>query len=158
MLLALAACGPTTENKSAESDATKAEPKNPFFGTWELTRAKIAPWWDKPDQPPEVHPDFTRFTFAADKSSGTPLLTCDKPRYTVDIVPVRGLFQGNLPDPPKDAAALGFTSPDVKTLAFTCQTGNADVLVDFAMVDDTKGDTVMVALDNVIYTFALTGN
>jgi hypothetical protein len=153
--LALSACSPSAETKPTESDATRANPQNPFFGTWELTRAKIAPWWTDTASTPEPDPAFTKFTLAADKSSGPPLLTCDKPRYANNLVPVRGLFQGNLPEPEKNAADLGFTSPDVTTTSFTCQTGNADVEVDFAMQDD---NTILMALDNVIYTFGRTGN
>ena len=77
------------------------------------------------------------------------LLNCDKPSYAVNIVSPRGLFEGNLPDPGKDATELGFASSEISTMTFTCVSGTADVSLNFAMIDD---DTIMLGLDNVLYT------
>lgn len=125
-------------------------PRNPFFGTWKLTGSIVAPWWDHVGPEPAAEPDMATFTLAADKSSGPPLLTCDKPTYATNITPQRGLFEGNLPDPPKDAAALGFTSPDIVTMSFACASGTGDVSLDFPMLDD---NTVLLGLSNRIYTY-----
>ncbi len=152
-VLVAAACTPATEDAPAGADV--ATPRNPFFGAWEVTHARIAPWWKGPGEEPAADPGFTRFTLQADASSGPPLLTCDDPQYSTNIMPARSLFQGNLPDPAIDAAALGFRSPDITVLSFTCQSGTADISVDFAMLDDGQ---ILLGLDNVIYTFQRTGS
>jgi hypothetical protein len=150
----LAACTPAAEEKPA-AGADVATPRNPFFGTWEVTRGRIAPWLKEGEPEPEADPNFTRFTLQADKSSGPPLLTCDDPQYATNMTTAAGLFEGNLPNPAADAAALGFVSPDITVLSFSCKSGTADIAADFAMLDDGQ---IMLGLDNVIYTFARTGD
>lgn len=150
---ALAACGPAADSKPT-SGPDAVTPSNPFFGTWELKAARIAPWWDKAGEDPAADPAFAKFAFAADTASGPPLLTCAKPSYTVDIKPLRGLFEGNLPNPIADAAALGITDASTTVLTFECAEGDKDVAIDFPMVDD---DTILLGLDNVVYTFVRTG-
>jgi hypothetical protein len=153
----LAACTPKTEEvqtaEPAPSGADAITPGNPYFGNWTLSAAKIAPWWDEKGDTPVADPAFSKFTLAADKSSGPPLLTCDKPRYALNMVPPRGLFEGGLPDPVKEATALGFTSSSITVMNFSCQSGNADISLEFPMIDD---DTILLGLDNVIYTFKRT--
>lgn len=163
--LALSACGPM-EQTPAEShadalaDAAKEEadtttPPNPFFGSWAMTSAKIAPWWDGKGEEPAPDPAFAaNVVLAADKSSGPPIVTCDKPAYVLDRTQPQSLFEGNLPDPVKDAAALGFSGDKIVTLNFTCASGAADVSLDFPMKDPS---TIMLGLDNVIYTFRFVG-
>jgi hypothetical protein len=151
--LALAACSPTASEEPAGADTPT--PRNPFFGRWEMVHAAIAPWWKGPGEEPAPDPAMVSFTLAADKASGAPLLTCSKPAYATNLSASHGLFQGNLPDPAADAAALGFTTPDVTVLTYTCSENNADVSLDFAMLDQ---DRIMLALDNVIYTYRLTGS
>jgi hypothetical protein len=154
--IGLAACSPSeTKPEPVKEGADAFTPGNPFFGTWEMTNAKIAPWWDQNGEEPAADPAMVKFVFHADASLGPPLLTCDKPHYLVNLAPERALFQGNLPDPAQDAPALGFTSPDITVLSFSCATGDADVLVDFPMIND---DTIMTGLDNVLYTFRRTGD
>ncbi len=152
-LIALAACSPAAENKSAEG-ADIPTPRNPFFGTWELTAARIAPWWKGPGEDPAPDPAMTTFTLRADETTGPPLLTCSKPSFSTNMASARSLFQGNLPDPDADAASLGFTSPDITVLTYTCSDSDADVALDFAMLDEER---IMLGLDNVIYTFRRTG-
>ncbi len=149
---ALAACSPAGEN-AEPTGADVPTPRNPFFGTWEVTHARIAPWWKGPGEEPAADPALTRFTLQADKAAGPPLLTCDKPSYTTNIASARGLFQGMLPDPLPDAAALGFKSPEITVMSFACESEAVDVSLDFPMLDD---DQIMLALDNVIYTFQRT--
>lgn len=148
--LGLAGCSPAAEKPAEKAGVDVPTPHNPFFGTWEMSASAVAPWWDHKGAEPTADPAMAKFVFAPDKSSGPPMLTCDKPRYTTNITPDRGLFQGNLPDPAKDAPALGFTSPDVVVMSFSCQSGTGDFLADFPMVDD---NTIMLGLDNVLYTF-----
>lgn len=152
--LALAACSPAADKAPLEG-ADVATPRNPFFGTWGLTAARIAPWWKGPGEEPAPDPAMATFTLQADKTTGPPLLTCGKPSYSTNMANQRSLFQGNLPDPPADAAALGFTSPDVPVLSYACSENNADVALDFAMLDEER---IMLGLDNVIYTFRRTGS
>ncbi len=150
--LALIACTPAAVEEPAGPDA--ATPRNPFFGTWEVTHARIAPWWNGEGEEPAADPDFTRFSLQAAASSGPPLLTCDSPHYSTDLVTPSGLFEGNLPSPATDAAALGFKSPDITLLSFSCKSGTADVAADFAMLDDGQ---IVLGLSNVIYTFQRVG-
>lgn len=160
--VALSGCGPTAETPVATSDiempvsevgagADAITPGNPFFGAWAISSAKIAPWWDGKGEEPAADPAFAgNVILGANKSGGHALLNCDAPHYAVNAVSPRGLFQGNLPDPVKDAAALGFPSDVITTLNFTCTEGAGDVSLDFPMLDD---DTIMLGLDNVLYTF-----
>ena len=151
--LAFSACSPAAEKSAETGGVDVPTPHNPFFGTWEMTASAVAPWWDHKGDAPTPDPAMAKFIFAPDKSSGPPMLTCDKPRYTTNITPQRGLFQGNLPDAAKDAPALGFTNPDVIVMSFSCQSGTGDFLADFPMLDDA---TIMLGLDNVLYTFKRT--
>jgi hypothetical protein len=152
-LLVLCACTPAADEEAADVDTPT--PRNPFFGTWQVTHASVAPWWKGPGEGPDPDPAMDEFTLHADKTIGAPLLTCTKPSYATNIVPARGLFQGNLPDPPKDAAALGFTAPDITVLTYSCTDNNADISLDFPMRDDGQ---IMLGLDNVVYTFRRTGD
>lgn len=158
------ACTPAGEDKSgapvavepaaapAASGADAITPQNPFFGTWELIGAKIAPWWDGKGEEPAPDQALAKITLGPDASGGAPIVTCAKPKYAVNIRPYRGLFEGNLPDPAKDAPALGFKDTDVTVLSFSCSEDNKDVALDFAMID---AQTIALGLDNVIYTFRL---
>ena len=159
------ACTPAAEDKSgapvsvepsaapeAAGDADAITPRNPLFATWELTAARIAPWWDGKGAEPAPDQALAKITFGPDASSGAPLVTCAKPQYSVNIAPVRGLFQGNLPEPAMDAPALGFKDTSVTVLSFSCADDNKNVSLDFPMVDE---QTIMLGLDNVIYTFRL---
>lgn len=155
----LQACSPAAETKPQAtptpeiSGADAITPQNPFFGAWSLEGAKIAPWWDHKGEEPSPDPAMTKIVFGADASSGPPLLTCDKPKYAVNLVASRALFEGNLPDPAKDAATMGFGPEGATSMTFTCASGTTDVSLDFPMVDE---DTIMLGLDNVIYTFKRT--
>lgn len=153
IMLAIAACSPAAEAPAEGADAIT--PRNPFFGTWELTAARIAPWWDKQGAEPAPDPAFTTFRLAADAASGPPIVTCAKPAYSTNIVPPRALFEGNLPDPATDAAAFGITALDITMLTFSCTDNDADVSLDFPMADD---GSILLGLDNVVYTFRRTGS
>lgn len=159
------ACTPAAEDKSgapvsvepsaapeAGSGADAITPRNPLFGTWELMGAKIAPWWDGKGAEPAPDQALAKITFGPDTSSGAPIVTCAKPQYSVNIAPVRNLFEGNLPEPAMDAPALGFKDTSVTVLSFSCADDNKDVSLDFPMIDE---QTIMLGLDNVIYTFRL---
>lgn len=139
----------TTEDEGGSGAETIA-PSNPFFGEWTVNAAKIAPWWDGKGEEPAADPAFaSNVVLGSNKSGGPVLLNCDKPNYEVNMTSPRGLFEGNLPDPGKDASDLGFKSSEITALRFTCASGGSDVSLDFAMIDD---DTIMLGLDNVLYT------
>jgi hypothetical protein len=151
-ILALAACSPKAEAPGHSAGDTIVA-SNPLFGKWQLTHAQVAPWWDGKGEAPLADPAFTSVTFAPDKSSGPPLVTCDKPKYSVSIVKAPGLFEGNLADPFPQARMLGFMKQDITMMSFGCASGTADISLDFPMLDD---DTILLGLDNVIYTLTRT--
>ena len=151
--LSLAACSPAAEAPAA-TGADAVTPRNPFFGTWEIKAAHIAPWWDGEGEEPAADPAYTKLSLEAAATSGAPVLTCDKPSYMTDIKPLRGLFESLLPEPDKDAAALGLTETSPTVLTFSCASGTADVEAQFVMVDL---DTILLGIDNVIYTYTRTG-
>lgn len=152
--LAVAACGPAAKEDPPATGANAVTPHNPFFGSWEISAARIAPWWDGQGEEPAADPAFTKITLSANASSGPPVLTCDKPHYTTDIKPLRGLFEGLLPEPVQDAAALGLSDPSPTVLTFTCESAAADVEAQFVMVNDSA---ILLGMDNVIYTYTRTG-
>jgi hypothetical protein len=145
---ATAACSPQADGPNA-ADATK--PGNPFFGSWKVETAQVAPWWSGPGAPPQMEPEFQNavLVFEAKKSSGPEIAACDAPVYAVSLVAPRSLFEGNLPNPDADAAALGFSTTDIEALNVTCSSGGKDVSLDFARVSE---DTILLGLDNMIYT------
>jgi hypothetical protein len=153
MALAFAACSPAAEEAPA-AGADAVTPRNPFFGTWEVKAARIAPWWDGQGEEPAADPAYANLSLEAAATAGAPVLTCDKPSYMTDITPLRGLFQGLLPEPEKDAAALGLTETSPTVLTFSCASGTADVEAQFVMSD---ADTILFGIDNVIYTYTRTG-
>lgn len=153
MAASLGACSPAAEEAPA-SGADVATPRNPFFGTWEVKAARIAPWWTGESAEPAADPAFAKITLDAKATSGPPVLTCDKPTFATDIQPLRGLFEGLLPEPAKDAAALGITDPNPTVLTFACTSGAADVEARFVMVD---ASTILLGMDNVIYTYTRAG-
>lgn len=155
LALGISACSPSAEKPAEKSGVDLPTPSNPIFGTWQMTSSAVAPWWDHAGAAPTADPAMGKFVFTPDKSSGPPILTCDKPRYTNNIMPDRALFQGKLPDPAKDAPALGFTNPDVIVASFSCQSGTGDFLADFPMLDD---NTIMLGLDNMLYTYRRAAN
>lgn len=153
----LAACSPAAEEKPAEPVASGADaitPGNPLFGEWDLTAAKIAPWWDKQGEEPAPDQALAHISFSAVKSTGPAIVACAKPRYAVNLAPLRGLFEGNLPDPAADTAAIGFKDTSATVVTFSCEDNTRDVTLDFPMIDD---DTIALGLDNVVYTFKRTG-
>ena len=155
--MALAACSPAAEEKpAAEASGPDAiTPHNPLFGEWDLTAAKIAPWWDKKGEEPAPDQGLSHISFSAVKSTGPAIVACEKPRYAVNLVPLRSLFEGNLPDPAADAAAIGFKDTSATVITFSCEDNTRDVTLDFPMIDD---DAIALGLDNVVYTFKRTGD
>lgn len=136
---------------SADPDPVTLAPPNPFFGTWTLENARIAPWWDGKGGEPAVDTAFgENFVLAANNALGPPLLTCDKPSYKLYVAQPSALFEGKLPDPVKQAAELGFKPGNITSMTYDCASDAADVSLDFA---ELKPGVIMFGLNNVLYTF-----
>jgi hypothetical protein len=131
--------------------AAAAAADNPFLGTWAVTDAKIAPWYDGNGAKPKIDPALARKTilFARSSASGSSVVGCSKPIYAVTTVGPEMLFEGNLKDPAKDAATLGFKSDKIVTMNEGCDVKTGDMALDFPMVDQ---DTILLGLNNMIYT------
>ncbi|MGV3708561.1 MAG: hypothetical protein ACO1Q7_06945 [Gemmatimonas sp.] len=124
--------------------AQSSHAQGPFTGTWTISEWKVAPWV-KPAERAGIKPNRDilnkSLTFAAGAVTGPKLLSCAKTKYQMIDSPYEGLFEGGLPQPAQDGAALGFKTP-VKTIRPSCD-------FDFHMRD---ANAVMFALDNVLYT------
>lgn len=125
-----------------------------FKGTWQVTKTAPAPWL-------EVRPELERhhnkelenakLVFADEKLTAPyDWMGCKKPKYKTFTVPFNGLFEGGLNDKERglnDAAAearkLGFTKEPVTSVNASC----GELIYHFA-----DNDTMLFALDNVIYT------
>jgi hypothetical protein len=147
-VFAAMACSPRAD---APGGTDVARPGNPFFGSWKVETARVAPWWKGPGEPPQMDPEFqdTAIVFEAKKSSGPGIVACDAPVYAVSLVGPATLFEGNLPNPAAEAAALGFSPTDIQSLNLSCTRDQKDVSLDFAMAGE---DTILLGLDNMIYT------
>ncbi|MBL8711132.1 MAG: hypothetical protein JNL25_18200 [Rhodospirillaceae bacterium] len=126
-----------------------ADAQAPFAGSWDVFDVQPAPWLAG-DYQPYIHDDIAkgRITFMASSVQAPGLLDCDKAAFEVATVPPEFLFQGGLNDPARQAAALGHNGADIRNLAMTCANGNADISMDFSLIDD---DLIVFALDNMIY-------
>jgi hypothetical protein len=129
----------------------------PFYlGTWKVTSAVAAPWWDS-----QQNPDPTEMkslvgksvTFEAKRILGPRPLLCNQIHYRVRNYPADWLFQGSFGemhlrdksvDPVKVAASVGFSKgTSWKTVETGC--GNE---IDYHFIDDT---TAAIGLNNYIY-------
>jgi hypothetical protein len=146
-LVAAAACAP-----KAPANA------NPFLGTWTVTDAKAAPWYDGVNGAvPAIDPEFMGKTivFAEKTASGSPVVACDNAVYTITMVGPDMLFEGALKNPAADAAALGFKSDKIKTLNESCDVSTGDMELDFPMVDS---DTLLLGVNSMVYTLKRAGH
>jgi hypothetical protein len=121
-------------------------------GRWEVTQAAIAPWvGDKVAlvRESEVRKLLKqRITFSARAAASQyPALNCSEATYETTRLPAAGLFQGALPDPHQAtfAKAIGFPSGEISGFDMACP--NARFSFHFR-----DRDTLLFALDNVIYT------
>jgi hypothetical protein len=130
----------------------------PFYmGTWKVTSAIIAPWWDDPVHKPDPSELQTlvgkTVTFEAKRIGGPRPLMCNELKYRVRNYPADFLFQGQFGemhlrdktiDPVKVAASVGFSKG---TSWKTVETGCANEL-DYHFIDDA---TAAIGLNNYIY-------
>ena len=101
--------------------------------------------WAKGQLPTPMKDRHVVFGLAAVRS-GT-VLDCGGAQYETRPLPPEGLFQGGFAPEraAAEAAALGLTAPEIKTVLLTCDVG----VFDFHLSQDGKA---LFALDNVIYT------
>ena len=100
-----------------------------FAGPWTITGSSIAPWAE-PTHPPKSAESKRlagkRVLFTAQRVNGPRPLGCTKPRYTVDVRPPEGVFEGMLAEPRNGrqtgaaaalatASSLGFDTPEAIT-------------------------------------------
>jgi hypothetical protein len=137
---------------AAGAPAARAEGQmSPFLGSWTVTAAQIAPWYDGSGAKPESDPVMKgkTITFAAHAASGSPVVACTDTIYTVSTIEPETLFEGNLKNPAQDAKALGFKSGKILSLNEGCRSSTGDMELDFPMVDQ---DTLLLGLNNMVYT------
>jgi hypothetical protein len=134
--------------------ACAAAGDNPFLGEWKVTDATAGPWVG-PNVRVGVNPKImnAKFVFRSASVEAPEPLGCAGARYEVKTVGPEFLFEGGLTDPKPQARALGFTSDTFTAMSFSCDRPDADVSMDYAMADK---NTVVFALDNIIYTMKRT--
>jgi hypothetical protein len=162
--LVIAGCSPKAEAPAAPAPAPAVEPaaaapaepkptSNPgkFGGSWKVAKSEVAPWWDGKGEKPKAEPglDTQPIVLGDPASTGPGIFHCEKSLYTIRTTEPAGLFEGNLPEPDKQAAALGFKPGPITTMNQGCESSTGDLELDFPMVDD---DTILLGLNNMIYT------
>ena len=137
----------------AASAAHPSKAQGVFAGRWTVVGEQPAPWL-KGDKTLKALPEAAlakaTIVFRADAVEAPSPLGCRGTHHKIENVPPEGLFEGGLDDPDRGmtdakgaAAALGFKSDSIPTLESGCAEMN------YHMVDP---DTLLFALDNVIYT------
>jgi hypothetical protein len=131
--------------------AGTAHAQGEFAGAWKVVDAKPAPWVDtSPMNQPDINQALrhAQIVFRKKSVDGPQPLGCRKVQYTRSAVEPEELFQGGLTDPAAQASALGFRDERIESLNVGCLRSDADLEMDFAMVDH---NTLVFALNNVIY-------
>lgn len=119
-----------------------------MVGDWRVYRVQPAPWVESERElGPAALALGQRIVFEADGLSGPPVLRCERGQYQRLALPPEGLFQGGLPDPRRNAEALGFAVGEVSSWRLDC----ANASFDFHLAD---ADSALFALDNRIYSFS----
>ncbi len=111
VMIAAAACGrkpgpPAVMRPLPRPPATAAAAPamaDMFFGSWTVTDAKTAPWYDGNGAAAGHGSAFMGKTivFAPHRASGSSVVACDTPIYTVTTIGPESLFEGGLKDPAK---------------------------------------------------------
>lgn len=126
-----------------------ADPPAGLADTFRYAVGRVAPWVpearvaDVRATIPLLQGRDIRFARAA-VASPSPL-ACEPARYETLSVPAAGLFEGGLPEPTTDAAALGLPAADIASVRITCPNAGFDL-------HRAADDQWLVALDNVIWT------
>jgi hypothetical protein len=125
----------------------------PILGDWMIVKWVVAPWVDSVADMARYEADAKAHmnmmvSFSPDRvEANDKSLSCTNVEYERTMSPPDALFQGGLPDPNQATIAqqLGLPSGDVPGFDINCSTG----LFSFHFADR---DSLMFALDNVIYT------
>lgn len=129
-----------------------------FTGSWRVTGTQDAPWvGPKSELKPHYEAMLRDAVIAFRKSrvDGPGWFACPRPHYAITELEPESVFEGGLDDPdrgmstPKETAArLGFVGEKFPTL----ETGCAELSFHLA-----APDTILFALNNVIYTLKRNG-
>src|SRR5215218_3927760 len=142
--LALAPCAMAL----AQRPVSDRRADDPIVGRWRIERSAVAPWVRGART---VNPNRRwvglPVTFAPGRVDGPGVLRCGRARYVPTSMPADALFQHALTAPTADADRLGLASMPVLGTSVRCDTG----VFEFHRADET---TMLVALDNVIYTLS----
>ena len=128
-----------------------AAPAAPYrtFAAWRLVITRPAPWVEAANGT-DLRLLCQSLQLDKEGLTGPSPLNCTQADIETVQVPAEGLFEGGLPAPAEARArALGFTRLPVETLRLTC----ANAAFDLHRVD---GDTLLLALDNRIWTLSST--
>ena len=128
-----------------------------FAGRWTVTKTEDAPWvGPKSDSKPYYEAALRNaiITFRPNRVDAPSRFACRKTRYWITELDAESLFEGGLNDPdrgmttPKQTAVkLGFVGERFPTLEIRCNE------IQFHLA---APDTIMFALNNVIYTMKRT--
>lgn len=117
-----------------------------LHGEWRVFRLQLAPWVAGAAAvgPSEIALG-DRLQFRVDGLVGPSELDCEQGRYSSLKIPPEGLFEGGLPDPVRNAEALGLGAPDQLSVRLECVNSSFD----FHLAD---ADTLLFAFDHRIYS------
>jgi len=136
--------------------AQQAQAADTFFlGTWNISKAVVAPWADPAQKPNDKEMKSLvgkTLTFKAGSIAGPGITACKGPAYEVSVGGADMIFQGALTqkqdgsaqDPAKPAADLGFQGSNIKTLQTGCENE-----LDYSFIDDK---TAEFGLNDYVYT------
>jgi len=137
---------------------TMASAADPFYlGTWKITSAVVAPWWDQASHEPgaeEMRGLLGKtVTLTTTSIQGPRELACKSVRYKVKDYPADMLFEGAFgemhlrdksADPVKIAASVGFRGARWKTLETGCA-----IEINYHFIDPS---TAAFGLNDYVYT------
>lgn len=148
LLLAIAAL--LTIATVARGAAGAPDPSPPsvasLLGEWRIVGSVPAPWAEATPAIAAIEIG-ARIRVAPERLEGPHPIGCGAARFERFEAPPEGLFEGNLPDPARDAARLGFRAGLVACLRAIC----ANASLDFHLADPW---TLLFGLDNRIYTLS----
>jgi hypothetical protein len=122
---------------------------DPELGSWTMVGGRIAPRVPQQDRG-LANADLagTGLTIGASRVHAAAPLGCAEADVEFVLTPVEGLFHGGLPEPaPAAARVLGIEHARTLTMRVHCDAGVFDY-------HHVPGDTLLIALDNVIWKLA----
>jgi hypothetical protein len=145
--IGLAFLGPLLSSASARASDI------PILGDWTITNAIVAPWVGEDADDGSLALDakghlHMKVTFEPDRViAKDPRIGCTNASYERTLLAPHEIFQGSLPEPDQIEIArnLGFPSGEIPGFDVACSSG----LFSYHFADM---DTLLFALDNVIYT------